>query len=1069
MQTSSLFGRPGRVVVAAGLVVFGHALAVRGAGTGPYIGAGDLDLYTVTVEREGLQDLAIAGFDMTEARPVADAATGLFEVALVLSPGERERLRGTLGIEPRLWRTAEGLSFSRQADRELDAADQTGGFQVWRPYDGDTGILAELDKIASDHPGIVQRVVVGQTVQGRDIVALRVTKDAATTPEGSRPAVLYNALQHAREWIAVEVNRRLLRHFVDNYGKDEAVTQLVDAIELWFIPVANPDGYQFTFTEGRRLWRKNMRDNNGDGEVGNGDGVDMNRNFDARWNYDTEGSSGNMGGETYRGPSPGSEPEVKALQDLLKRVDFTFLINYHSAAQLILYPEGWQDQTRVADDPIFTALAGDFFNPAIPGFLPELSSGLYITNGETCDFADTGAGTLCYTPELSTPPQGSVPPGTSGFQFPDNEALIQAEFEKNLPFALDIARSTADPTVPRSHLGNTTRPMYAESFAVSYGDPQPVQGNVLRRLGDARMAFRINGGAVTKVPAAEWDGGERYGDSGDIFYRRVRGTVSGAKPGDEVAVWFEAGGQSTEPFTYRLVSDSGKPVLLVAAEDYTGSLPTYAKTDGPTYLDVYKDALNQNDYAYDVYDVDANGRVAPSQLGVLGHYRAVVWYTGDDIAPRTTEMVNGTVSRQARDMMLAVRGFLNEGGKLLYAGGYVGSPYARGWEYDPVADKPCVPNSGADGCEYLSNDFLQYYLGMWSFGDLWGIQGARLVGTSAPFEGVTMTLKAEPMTAKDHGVAIGITSQQMPAEQYPIFTSRGAASFENAGPKPTSGQQLLYSGSAPYKFMRLGRTLDLTQAKAAQLKFWAARRTVQQSAFFVEARDPDAVPPPSGLSRVYLPLAQSGEAPEGPMRGWYRPGWTTLPEATGRTTRNAGLGCGGNNGEAWFRAFPQLAHYMARIPNPNNPMQFTCRNGGTTGDWNGATGNSAGWESWTVDLSGYTGKRVEVALTYLIGQQAGAGVIIDDLQVIVDGAPQSTASFEDDLGGWTASGLPANEQPADLTWTRATAAALPPVQGTAAVATEDTLTLGFGLENVAAAEDRAALVRRALAYLGVMP
>ena len=53
---------------------------------------------------------------------------------------------------------------------------------------------------------------------------------------------------------------------------------------------ANPDGYQYTF-DTERLWRKNLRDNNGDGQITVGDGVDPNRNFDEHWGYDNEGSS----------------------------------------------------------------------------------------------------------------------------------------------------------------------------------------------------------------------------------------------------------------------------------------------------------------------------------------------------------------------------------------------------------------------------------------------------------------------------------------------------------------------------------------------------------------------------------------------------------------------------------------------------------------------------------------------------------------------------------------------------------------------------------------------------------
>jgi Zinc carboxypeptidase len=59
-----------------------------------------------------------------------------------------------------------------------------------------------------------------------------------------------------------------------------------------------------TFTPANRLWRKNLRDNNGDGQISNVDGVDPNRNFPTHWGYDGEGSSPNPVSETYRGTRP---------------------------------------------------------------------------------------------------------------------------------------------------------------------------------------------------------------------------------------------------------------------------------------------------------------------------------------------------------------------------------------------------------------------------------------------------------------------------------------------------------------------------------------------------------------------------------------------------------------------------------------------------------------------------------------------------------------------------------------------------------------------------------------------
>src|SRR6266511_917583 len=147
---------------------------------------------------------------------------------------------------------------------------------------------------------------------GREIIALKVTKDAKTVADGARPDVLYMSTIHAREWIANEVNRRLLHHFVDNYGTNAEVTNLVNTRELWFMVIANPDGYQYTFDH-ERLWRKNLRDNDGDGQITNADGVDLNRNYDVQWGSDA-----------------GAVPEVKAHQALIDRLKFKFLVTYHS-------------------------------------------------------------------------------------------------------------------------------------------------------------------------------------------------------------------------------------------------------------------------------------------------------------------------------------------------------------------------------------------------------------------------------------------------------------------------------------------------------------------------------------------------------------------------------------------------------------------------------------------------------------------------------------------------------------------------------------------------------------------
>src|SRR5215211_7581472 len=319
------------LIVLLGAVAF--ATAGTGSGAGPKRSGGTLDLYTAVVSSQKLGDLVRQGYDIGAATPVA----GGVRVDLVLTEADVAKLAAQ-GVDAKPRRDKQG-----RTQRERAAAQAAGGYDVWRSFDEKDGIRDELYSIARRNPQIVKLEVVGHSIQGREIIALKVTKDAKTIADGTRPDVLYMSTVHAREWISTEVNRRLLHHFVDNYGKDAEVTNLVNTRELWFMIVANPDGYQYTFDH-ERLWRKNLHDNDGDGQITNADGVDPNRNYDILWGYDNEGSSPQQSAADYRGTGPASEPEVQAHQNLIDRLKFRFLVTYHSFGPLLLYAYGWQVQ-----------------------------------------------------------------------------------------------------------------------------------------------------------------------------------------------------------------------------------------------------------------------------------------------------------------------------------------------------------------------------------------------------------------------------------------------------------------------------------------------------------------------------------------------------------------------------------------------------------------------------------------------------------------------------------------------------------------------------------------------------
>ena len=117
---------------------------------------------------------------------------------------------------------------------------------------------------------------------------------------------------------------------------------------------------------------------------------------------------------------------MKSLWDM---VDFTFQKNDHTAAELLLYPQGFQQYTPTPDNGIFEALAGNDADSAIADktwndadetwditgnrFDPDISAELYITNGDTLDDAYHSHGILGFTPEGTV----SDLPNATGFEF----------------------------------------------------------------------------------------------------------------------------------------------------------------------------------------------------------------------------------------------------------------------------------------------------------------------------------------------------------------------------------------------------------------------------------------------------------------------------------------------------------------------------------------------------------------------------------------------------------------------------------------------------------------------------
>jgi carboxypeptidase T len=202
-------------------------------------------------------------------------------------------------------------------------------------------LVARLEGWASRRPDLVQLVEVGvgaeELPDGRRRRILAARLGMSKVP---RPRLLVFGCVHARELATGEVPVWIGERLIAGAGKDPEITGLLETREIWILPVLNPDGREYVF-EVDPWWRKN-RSRQRRGRIG----VDLNRNFGFQWgpNRPNGGSSGNPGSGIYRGPRPFSEPETRALRDLVRDHAFAVSLSLHSYGEMVLTPYGYGDR-----------------------------------------------------------------------------------------------------------------------------------------------------------------------------------------------------------------------------------------------------------------------------------------------------------------------------------------------------------------------------------------------------------------------------------------------------------------------------------------------------------------------------------------------------------------------------------------------------------------------------------------------------------------------------------------------------------------------------------------------------
>ena len=257
-----------------------------------------------------------------------------------------------------------------------------------------------LDGFAQAHPSIcAAKVSIGQSIEGRDLWMVKISDNVGV--DENEPEILFDALHHAREPASMETTLLFMEQLLEGYGTDPVATYTIDNRELYFVPVVNPDGYEYnrqTNPGGGGLWRKNRR---------GGFGIDLNRNY-ASFFASPGGSSSSPSSSSYHGTGPFSEPETAALEAFAASREFVHVVSSHSYSDVLLRPWGYQTShpANRRDYDRFGKIATEQTGIAHGPFSTLLG---YLGSGTACDHHHVARGSFSWTPELGRNNEGFWP------------------------------------------------------------------------------------------------------------------------------------------------------------------------------------------------------------------------------------------------------------------------------------------------------------------------------------------------------------------------------------------------------------------------------------------------------------------------------------------------------------------------------------------------------------------------------------------------------------------------------------------------------------------------------------
>ncbi|XP_049708856.1 carboxypeptidase B2-like [Elephas maximus indicus] len=211
-----------------------------------------------------------------------------------------------------------------------DTVSPRASSSYYEQYHSLNEIYSWIDVMTERYPDMVEKIHIGSSYEKYPLYVLKVSKKQQI----AKNAIWIDCGIHAREWISPAFCLWFIGYVTQFYGKETMYTNLLRHMDFYVMPVVNVDGYDYTWKKDR-MWRKNRSFHEDNKCIG----TDLNRNFASK-HWCEEGASSFSCSETYCGPYPESEPEVKAVADFLRKNinHIKAYISMHSYSQHIVFP-----------------------------------------------------------------------------------------------------------------------------------------------------------------------------------------------------------------------------------------------------------------------------------------------------------------------------------------------------------------------------------------------------------------------------------------------------------------------------------------------------------------------------------------------------------------------------------------------------------------------------------------------------------------------------------------------------------------------------------------------------------